>query len=372
MGTPLRVLIVSTSESEASRLIGLLRAGGYDPEHQRVETLDAMIAVLDGQHCDIILASRASGFDIREAPALLSNKHISAPVIAVADTVDQALDLLLAGAHDYILRSELACVLLAIVRVMREAGARREHEQAVRELSATKQRLKSLSVGILEMQESERRHLALELHDEIGQALTSVKMQLQSIKRMPLAKQIVQHLEESFPVVDRALQQVRTLCLNLRPPHLDDLGLVSALRALVVQQARLAGWVAHFSTDLPSARWESYLETTCFRIAQEALTNVARYGEASEIWVELNQHGEELHLSIRDDGVGFDVQAARERAVAGCSLGLIGLEDRVELAGGRLLWDTRPGRGLKLHAALPLIRRPEYQRRWRDRLGKQV
>jgi signal transduction histidine kinase len=337
-----------------------------------VQTLDAMIAALADHGYDLLLASCSSKFSIKEAVALLQAKAIDTPLIVLSDTVDQALRLLLTGAHDYVLRRELACLVPAVVRVMREAEARCGQEQARRELSATKERLKTLSSGILEIQEAERRHVALELHDEIGQALTSVKMQLQSIERLPAAEGIARKLEESFPIVDRAIQRVRTLCLNLRPPQLDDLGLVSALRSLVVQQARLAGWVAHFSTDLPSARWEPYVETTCFRVAQEVLTNITRHGHALEVWVELNQHGEELHLSIRDDGAGFDVTTARERAKSGASLGLIGMEERVELAGGRLLWDTNPGRGLKLHVTLPLVRRPEYRRRWRDRLGSRM
>lgn len=218
MSIPLRVLMVGTSAQEASRLIRMLCAGGYDPDHRAVETLDAMIAALDRQTYDVLLASCLTTFSAKDALALLQTKGIGTPLIAVSDTVDQALGLLLMGADDYILRRELACLVPAVVRVMREAETRRGHEQATRELSATKERLKTLSSGILEIQESERRHVVLELHDEIGQALTSVKMQLQSIKRLPAADGVADKLEESFPIVHHAIQQVRTLCLNLRPP----------------------------------------------------------------------------------------------------------------------------------------------------------
>lgn len=239
-------------------------------------------------------------------------------------------------------------------RPLRFAGAitdMTERRRAELDAKYASVRLQALSDRLLEIQEMERKHISQELHDEIGQALTAVKLHLQAAKRRP--GDAPEQIEECLCLADGALQKVRELSLNLRPPQLDDLGLAAALRWYLDRQARAVGWIAHFEADASLARQNPNVETACFRVAQEALTNVARHAAASRVWVGLHWHGGELRLSVLDDGAGFAVDAARESAVKGGSMGLLGMEKRVAIASGRLEIISDPGKGTEVRAAFP-------------------
>ena len=214
--------------------------------------------------------------------------------------------------------------------------------------------LQSLSRRLLEVQENERRHIARELHDEIGQVLTAVQMNIEALKRSPAGLSIGKRLDDSIELIDQALQSVRDLSLDLRPSLLDDLGLVNALLWYVERQSERTGLDVQFTFDPPQTRLRSGIETACFRIAQEALTNVIRHAEASHVWIELRQQQVEIELTIRDDGHGFEVRAARDRASKGASLGLLSMQERAELAGGRLVITSEMGSGTTVCARLPL------------------
>ncbi len=226
--------------------------------------------------------------------------------------------------------------------------------QAEEKLKESRQRLQVLSRRLVEVQETERRHLARELHDEIGQALTAAEMNLQAVLESPGTEALAPRLKESLDLVDRVLEQVHDLSLNLRPTMLDDLGLEPALRWYANRQAALAGLHAEIRAKPMERRLDPMIETECFRVAQEALTNVVKHAKAHTVMVELSQNGEHLHLSVRDDGVGFDVARVREQAVRGASLGILSMEERAALAGGGLQYHATPGQGTEVHAWFPL------------------
>jgi PAS domain S-box-containing protein len=212
--------------------------------------------------------------------------------------------------------------------------------------------LQGFSQKLIETQEGERRRVARELHDEIGQVLTAIRLNLNAVQHSVSAP-IARKLDESIAIVDRALQQVRDLSLDLRPLVLDDLGLVAALRWYVDREAQRAGLTAEFIAEELEKRLSPELETACFRIAQEALTNVARHAKATHVRVELSQRGEELHLVIRDDGIGFDAEAMGG-AVSALRLGLMGMRERALIVGGRIEFVSAPGQGTEVHARFPL------------------
>jgi PAS domain S-box-containing protein len=220
--------------------------------------------------------------------------------------------------------------------------------------------LEALSRRLVVVQETERRSVARELHDEIGQTLTAVKISLQTIRRLPEITDSI--LAETISTVERSLQQVRSLSLDLRPSLLDDLGLVPAVRWYLNHQAQRTGLRVQLTADSIQARLLPELELACFRIVQEAMTNVMRHAQAQRVWVELQQQpaGAEsgqaavLSLTIRDDGMGFDVRTARERAAHGQSLGLLGMEERAHLIGGQIQIESGPAQGTRIHARFPL------------------
>jgi signal transduction histidine kinase len=230
-----------------------------------------------------------------------------------------------------------------------------ENARLFEDARTTAKRLQTLSHRMVEVQEAERRSIARELHDEIGQTLTAVKINLQAMQRSPDVSAQASILEENICIVERALQQVRNLSLDLRPSLLDDLGLVPALRWYVNRQAEWAGFTAVFMADSLDAHLPPDLGIACFRVVQEALTNVSRHARAQHVLVELRRCDTELALTIRDDGVGFDVQSALKRAAHGASLGLLGMEERVALVGGKMEIESVPMHGTEIRARFPLI-----------------
>jgi signal transduction histidine kinase len=238
-----------------------------------------------------------------------------------------------------------------------ESGAILYYEgftEDITERKIAEEMLQTFSRRLVETQEAERRRVARELHDEIGQALTAIKINLQAVQHSAGASPLAQQLNESAGIVDRALQQVRDLSLNLRPSLLDDLGLIAALRWYVDREAQRADLIPALVVDLKEARLPPELETACFRITQEALTNVVRHAQARRMWVELSQRGAELHLTIRDDGIGFDVGAVWRRRVSAAGLGLQGMQERALILGGKIEIKSAPARGTEVHVWFPL------------------
>jgi PAS domain S-box-containing protein len=239
---------------------------------------------------------------------------------------------------------ELTLLLLVADRV----GPSIERARLVERVHAGRQRLKALSTRLLKAQEEERRRLSIELHDELGQVLTAVKINLETVQRTTGASMSA-HLADAISSVVRAMETVRDLALNLRPSVLDDLGLPAALRCYASRFLRDTGIDVHFSIE-GEPRLEPALETAFFRVAQEALTNVARHAQARNVWLDLHLAAESLGLTVRDDGIGFNVDAAWERAIGGASLGLLGMDERVSLLGGRLEVRSSPGSGTEVVA----------------------
>lgn len=217
------------------------------------------------------------------------------------------------------------------------------------ELARANERLQALSRRQLEVQENERRRIARELHDEIGQLLTAITLNLQLCLKLPGVAPVSGRLEESIELVQRVSQRVRDLSLDLHPPLLDQVGLIAAVRWHVQREAERAGLVASVTTDELESRLDSRIEIACFRVVQEACTNIVRHARALTVGVELRRDATSLELTVRDDGVGFDVAGSRYRA----SLGLLGMEERVTLAGGRLEIESTPGRGTLVRARFP-------------------
>src|SRR5437762_11890765 len=215
-------------------------------------------------------------------------------------------------------------------------------ERVNRELELSHVRLRALSRRLLEVQEEERGRLARDLHDDSGQALTALKIQLESLHRAA-DPALRARVAEGVETVQHTLERVRQLSLSLRPPQLDDLGLAAALRSHLDRQAGVAGIAAHFDAAEAPHGLEPETETACFRVAQEAINNVLRHARAHNLWVRIFTAGGRLALSVRDDGRGFDIESMRRRAGAGASLGLIGMEERVALVGGSFELRSAPG-----------------------------
>jgi GAF domain-containing protein len=218
------------------------------------------------------------------------------------------------------------------------------------QVSAAQEQFKALSQRLVQVQEEERRHLARELHDEIGQQMTGLKLMLELIPRMP-PKEITTKTGAALELVNQLMTRVHALSLDLRPAMLDDLGLLPALLWLFERYSAQTGVRVHPEFTLLDQRLPAEVETTAYRIIQEALTNVARHARVDEARVRVLVERAVLRIQIQDEGVGFD--AARVLA-SGARAGLAGIRERVALLGGQLNLDSAPGAGARVTVVLPL------------------
>ena len=216
--------------------------------------------------------------------------------------------------------------------------------------------LQMFSRRLIEAQEEERRRIARELHDQIGQVLTAVKMNLYTVQQVCSSFETRSYVKDNIDAVDECLRLVRDLSVDLRPPVLDDLGLATALLWYVDRYTSRTGLSVEVSIELPdeNERFSRELETTCFRIAQEALTNVVRHANASQVLVQLSKEGNVLLLRIKDDGTGFDLEGIRHREPRAATLGLCSMQERAHAAGGTIEIDSKLSQGTEIRFGLPL------------------
>jgi two-component system sensor histidine kinase UhpB len=220
-------------------------------------------------------------------------------------------------------------------------------------LALANKRLHTLSKRVLSVQEEERRRISRDLHDDIGQSLTALKIGLHRLAKDAPSTQ-AHLLGECIGVADATLDKLRVLALELRPPQLDQLGLADALQWLVERQRNTTGLDIHCNVAELAVRPPAALESACYRIAQEALNNATCHAKATSVFVDLEVDARILKLTIRDDGIGFDEETERPRALAAGSLGLISMEERAQLAGGQMALRSAPGEGTTLSASFPL------------------
>ncbi len=201
---------------------------------------------------------------------------------------------------------------------------------------------------VVAAQELERRRLARELHDETGQALTSILLGLRALEDARKDGDVRDAAGELRELVVATLQDVRRLAVELRPKALDDFGLVPALERLVASFREQTGMTLELEARLGEERLSGEVETALYRITQEALTNVVKHAQARRVSIVLTRRGGTVTALIEDDGRGFEERADTE------GLGLLGMRERVELINGRLTVETREGAGTAIVAEVPI------------------
>ena len=232
------------------------------------------------------------------------------------------------------------------VRIESELAQRREADQAVR----------SLRRQLLEVEEAQRRNVARELHDEIGQDLMGLKLILET-GRNERENRSGSKSDEGVELVDTLMVKVRDLSLMLRPSMLDDSGLLAAVLWQTERFASRSGLKVTLEHDGLEGRLPREVETAAYRVVQEALTNVAGHAKATQAILTIRAIDNRLEVSVEDDGIGFDPDG-----VVGASVGLPGMRERVELLDGRFEVESAPGKGTRINAELSLDRELEQSR----------
>lgn len=205
--------------------------------------------------------------------------------------------------------------------------------------------------------EAERKRLSQELHDEIGQMLTALNLNLEMIRRNAPNPAVEAPLRTAKTIVDEIVNSLRRIIYGLRPPQLDDYGLVAALNWHIDSIRPLAGMKLEFTENLGAKRLPPLIELACFRIIQEALTNVLRHAGARRTVIRIDDRGDSIQLLVDDDGVGMNVQHYRENAHG--HLGLRDINERAHALGGRVDITSTPISGCRIAVSIPLHGLPE-------------
>ncbi len=235
------------------------------------------------------------------------------------------------------------------------------HHRGFREAN---DRLRELSSKILHAQEEERKRISRELHDEVGQALTAIGINLQLLRQNAVEnrKSLDKHIAEIQGMVELTLENVHRFSYELRPAILDDLGLVSALHYYTRAFAKRTGIKVRFSSDNAVEHLEPDPKTVIYRVAQESLTNVYKYAHASRVQVRLRRLPEGVRLMVKDNGQGFQPNQLNGGLKEKSGLGLMGMEERLRLVNGAFTVESQPGYGTTVRAMIPLSPgRPEVR-----------
>lgn len=215
--------------------------------------------------------------------------------------------------------------------------------------------IRRLSVQLVDMQESERQRIATDLHDVLGQSLTMIKISLDESVQLLAANEIsgaAESLQRARLKVKGAFEELRRVAMDLRPAIIDDLGILATLSWFFREfemACRSVKVEKHFSIEEDNV--PTQLKIIIFRIIQEATNNIVKHANASHVWVSLKKAGGNLHLSISDDGDGFDPVTAGKFRPFGKGLGLLSMKERAELSGGTYVMESRAGQGTRINVS---------------------
>jgi len=252
----------------------------------------------------------------------------------------------------------LAVLAASNQRLEQEVAKRRQVEDALRESAEDQVRLleraRQLSHQVLHAQEAERKRISRELHDEIAQTLVSVGVHLSALTRAVPGgpRQIAKQIARTQRLVEKSVDDVHRFARDLRPSALDDLGLVPALHAFMKEFTKRTGVLGHLTAHASHATLGIDERTALYRVAQEALSNVARHARASRVAVNIRTTADAISMTIHDDGKSFSVQRVI-RARGTKRLGLLGMRERVEMVGGKLGIESRRGDGTTITVTIP-------------------
>jgi signal transduction histidine kinase len=239
-------------------------------------------------------------------------------------------------------------LLLAIVSALYILRLERQARVRYEELEVRRSELRQLSARLVDAQETERRSISRELHDEVGQALGLLLMEVGRLSNQlasddAKSQELVEHIKE---LAERTVQTVRNIALLLRPSMLDDLGLVPAVEWYARELSRPGNMEVKVHAEGVSESLPDEVKVCVYRVIQEALNNAQRHARAKNVLVELTQSGDAIHVEIKDDGSGFDAKRTR-------GMGLLGMEERVKRLGGTIAINSRANAGTIIHVELP-------------------
>ena len=354
MKTGIHILMVEDIAADAELVTHTLRRSGIAFTNERVETRAGFTRALERSLPDLILSDYAlPSFDGYDALAIAREKCPDVPFIFVTGTLGEevAIETLKKGATDYVLKQRLSRLIPSVQRALREAEVRLERRHAEAQLRQSHEQLRALSVHLQHVREEERIRIAREVHDELGQALTGLKLQLTWLcGRLPKnQKSLHEKAKKMSTCIDETIQIVRRIATELRPGVLDSAGLLAALEWQARQFEEQTGVQCRVKSSVREMLLDQELNTVFFRIFQETLTNVTRHAHAAKVEVRFVEAGDFLVLEVKDDGRGISEAEIHNTK----SIGLLGMRERAALLGGEVRLRGEPGRGTTVSVRIP-------------------
>jgi len=351
----LRVLLVEDNAADVELIAHILRNSGRNISVIVVDTQKDFEAELGRRQPNLILSDyRLPTFDGRAALDIAKRLAPNIPFIFVTGVLGEeiAIETLKQGATDFVLKNHLSRLAPAVNRALRESEQRREHERAEEKLQRSHDQLRALTGHLQFVREEERARIAREVHDELGQALTGIKLDLSWLAghRLVGSSALRSKIKEMAAHIDATILSVRRIATELRPGVLDNLGLAAAIEWQAADFQSRSGIRCVVKVGAIEANLNQDFSTVCFRIFQETLTNIIRHAKATWVEVRLAQDGHDLILTVRDNGRGI----TEREVVHNQSIGLIGMKERAAQLGGEVYFSGLPGRGTTVTMRVPL------------------
>jgi signal transduction histidine kinase len=351
--TPIRILILEDVPADAELIEYELRKAGISFLSHRVEDRESFLDSLSHFSPDIILSDYSlPAFDGGTAFEVAVEKVPDVPFVFVTGAVGEefAVELLKNGATDIVLKDRLSRLPLCVKRALEEAEERSTRRKAEEELRRAHQRL-------ITIQEEERRSVARELHDSLGSCLMAVKFALEAEletaekDRDPAREN---RLQKVVGMVEEAFKETKRMQKQLRPPVLDDFGVVVAVQSLCRD---FQSWYPTIQVkpvlEIEEEDVPEELKITIYRVLQEGLNNIAKHSCTQRAIVSLSRPSDLIHLVIEDKGKGFDFRQYEEKRTESVSMGITGMRERTRLSGGNFSILTTPGKGTTIRATWP-------------------
>jgi signal transduction histidine kinase len=309
---------------------------------------EALRLALRNDFAVILLDVRMPGIDGFETARLIRarERSKSTPIIFLTAAADEMTSMFRGyevGAVDYLMKPVIPDVLKSKVAVFVELFRKSER------LRESEDKLRRLAAHLISIREEERAHIAREIHDELGQVLTGLKMEVTWLAKRLKEKPLIEKTDSMCALIDSTVQTVRKIATGLRPEMLDDMGLVAAVAWQAKEFQKRTGIRCRASLP-PETKLDIDVSTTMFRIFQEILTNVARHSRATRVDIELEVADSEVSLEVVDNGIGIQ----DDELTAKKSLGLLGMQERALLFGGEVSVIGSPGHGTRVSVTIPL------------------
>ncbi|KAB7619053.1 response regulator [Verminephrobacter sp. Larva24] len=349
---PLEILHLEDSQVDHELVALTLRRSGVACQLRQVDRLPEFQRLTDAGSFDIILADyRLPGFTALDAWAHVAQKPQHPPFILLTGAIGEAaaVDAMRLGVADYLLKDAMPRLPQVIARAIEVHEARRARERAVAELAISERRLAELAEHLQTSIEQERAAIAREIHDDIGGALTAVRVAVAWIGRHGSDPALLEHARSAAEMLQHAIGASQRIMMNLRPPILEQ-GLVAAIQWLAAGFERRTGVATRVRSSGEAIQTWPDIRLVAYRTAQEALTNVSKHAQAGRVEIELSDKKGMLTLEVADDGLGI-APGMLDKPQA---FGLKGLQERARTVGGWLDISSRTGHGSCVTLSIPL------------------